>query len=341
MTVKGIGTRIGAGAARLIIWSLLASLVVCSGQELVSVPPPLETFPSVANSTILFLHAFKCGGTTLRQVFMSLAAANGWSGAVVPGCKTQRVFQFYDPPGGYICITHDNQVADQARAKWLVGGTKVMAGHFLWDFRTYVTQPYLLITTLRHPLELFVSGLQFKHRDKTRTLEEAASFSEAAMRDQMTWVDPTQVGFIRGLNDNNAATRVAYPNATVPAAAGGHAELLSLTRAAIKHLGTFFVVGVVEQYDGFIHVMRRTLDPNLEHPSIWEEALKIRNNGSPVHSEEVLSRIDHDVVRRFNETCLGYQWKVYEVALQLWDARCREVLPVSDHGRLCTLPGYA
>ena len=54
------------------------------------------------------------------------------------------------------------------------------------DFRTYVTQPYLLITTLRNPLELMVSATQFKHRDETRTLEEATSYVEARMRDHLT-----------------------------------------------------------------------------------------------------------------------------------------------------------
>ena len=52
-----------------------------------------------------------------------------------------------------------------------------------------------------------------------------------------------------------------------------------MSRAAIEHLGTFFVVGVVEQYEGFIHVLRRTMDPHLKNPGVWEEALEIRNNG--------------------------------------------------------------
>eukprot|EP00903_Cladosiphon_okamuranus_P011311 g10665.t2 len=254
--------------------------MTCCGETTESLPPPLGTFPSVANSTILFLHAFK---------------------------------------GGYLCITHFNQVADQERAKWLVGGIKVLAGHFLWDFRTYVTQPYLLITTLRNPLELIVSGLQFKNRDKTRTLQEATTFVEGEFRDQLTWEDPTQVGFIRGLVDNNSAAKVAFANATVPAVEGGPPEYVAMTRAAVEHLSTFFVVGVVEQYEGFIRVLSKTLDPELEHPSVWEEALEIRKNGSPVLSKDVLSGVDKDVVRRFNESCLGYQWEVYEIALQLWD----------------------
>lgn len=56
----------------------------------------------------------------------------------------------------------------------------------LSDFRMYVTQPYILITMLRNPLELAVSALQFKHRNQTRTLEEATSFVEGRMRDRLT-----------------------------------------------------------------------------------------------------------------------------------------------------------
>lgn len=39
------------------------------------------------------------------------------------------------------------------------------------------------------------------------------------------WEDPTQVGFIRGLLDNDGANKVAYPNASVPALVGGHNEV--------------------------------------------------------------------------------------------------------------------
>lgn len=56
-------------------------------------------------------------------------------------------------------------------------------------------------------------------------------------------------------------------------------QYLAMVRASVEHLSTFFVVGVIEQYEGFIHVLRRTMDPGLEHPSVWEDAVKIRKNG--------------------------------------------------------------
>lgn len=47
-------------AARLIAVSIVLSLVMtCCGQEVTSFEPPFGAFPSVANSTILFLHVFK------------------------------------------------------------------------------------------------------------------------------------------------------------------------------------------------------------------------------------------------------------------------------------------
>lgn len=54
-------------------------------------------------------------------------------------------------------------------------------------------------------------------------------------------------------------------------------------------------------------------------------------------SSEVLENINDELIRQFNAT-LTLQWKVYERAVELWDIRCREVLPASEHESLCTVP---
>lgn len=58
----------------------------------------------------------------------------------------------------------------------------------LSDFRNYVQEPYLLITTLRNPLELFVSALQFKNREQTRTLSGAVQLTTESMRTGLRYV---------------------------------------------------------------------------------------------------------------------------------------------------------
>ncbi len=52
-----------------------------------------------------------------------------------------------------------------------------------------------------------------------------------------------------------------------------------MAQTAVDNLNTFYVVGVVEQYRGFIEVLKYSLDPGLEHPSLWETAVEVKNNG--------------------------------------------------------------
>lgn len=54
---------------------------------------------------------------------------------------------------------------------------------------------------------------------------------------------------------------------------------MQLTQTAVDHLNTFYIVGVVEQYQGFIEVLKRTLDPEVKHPQLWKTAVGVRDNG--------------------------------------------------------------
>ena len=47
--------------------------------------------------------------------------------------------------------------------------------HPATGFQHVVQQPYVMFTTLRNPLELFVSGQQFKHRDATKLVSMVRS----------------------------------------------------------------------------------------------------------------------------------------------------------------------
>jgi len=66
----------------------------------------------------------QCGGTSLREVFMSLAEDRGWSGARVVGCKRQAEVQFYDPP---VCWTWQNSLVYTRKSffwSWLLSGAE-------------------------------------------------------------------------------------------------------------------------------------------------------------------------------------------------------------------------
>lgn len=52
-----------------------------------------------------------------------------------------------------------------------------------------------------------------------------------------------------------------------------------MAEEAVEHLNTFWVVGVVEQYAGFLEVLSRVLDPLSEYPEVWTAAHAVKNNG--------------------------------------------------------------
>ena len=54
---------------------------------------------------------------------------------------------------------------------------------------------------------------------------------------------------------------------------------MEMVNTAIENLNTFFVVGVVEQYRGFVEVLKRSLDPEAKHRDLWEHAVEVKNNG--------------------------------------------------------------
>lgn len=55
--------------------------------------------------------------------------------ATPPAHSTSRLFAFLafvDAQSGRICLNSRNELVDPQREKWLVKGTKLLAGHFLW-----------------------------------------------------------------------------------------------------------------------------------------------------------------------------------------------------------------
>lgn len=115
------------------------------------------------------------------------------------------------------------------------------------------------------------------------------------------------------------------------------AEIRLATVEGAINLQTFWLVGVVEQYTGFISVMRALIDSSNAHADLWEPHFKHKLNASPVQSPNVLASLDPDLVQQFNST-LSYQWLMYGHAVRLFTSRCREVLPRDLHVELCNVP---
>ncbi|CAM9368037.1 unnamed protein product [Ascophyllum nodosum] len=286
----------------------------------------------------MFLHVFKCAGSTLRRMLVDWARAEGSRGAIVVNCDNAKEH-------ATVCLNH-YKLLDEEVQKPYMARQKVLAGHFLWGFQEHLTRPYLMISALRNPLELFVSAQQYIHRKDTKTLSKAHTFVSRIMVKTLqsgghgaipgTWkqvskekIDtghsPDQVtGFIRRFV--GADRRELHGEGLERAA-----------RVAMENLEKLWVVGVVEQYSGFEEVLKRLLDPRGKHVKLWRQYAVRRYNSSKFKSSEVLENIDGDLVRQFNGT-LALQWEVYGKAVELWAVRCREVLSIDLHEKLCTVP---
>ncbi|CAN0156293.1 unnamed protein product, partial [Laminaria digitata] len=71
---------------------------------------------------------------------------------------------------GKVCLSR-YQLLDEEVQREHMANQKVLAGHFLWGFQRHIETPYLLITALRNPLELFVSGQQYINRKNAKTID--------------------------------------------------------------------------------------------------------------------------------------------------------------------------
>ncbi|CAM9450460.1 unnamed protein product [Ectocarpus sp. 12 AP-2014] len=306
-------------------------------------------FPPLEDSTVMFLHVFKCAGSTLRQMFVDWAKAEGESGAIVTSCNEVE-------KEGIICLASHELIKESVQMEML-SKQKVLAGHFIWGFQRLVEKPFLMVTSLRSPLEAFVSARQFLHPDMTETLDQASAadaqaFVSDAMLNALGIDGPGRV-VMRGERTTfgQKGRALLRGGRQSPDQLGGFIfrlvgqerakklHGLALSRAAdeaMKNLEAFWVVGVVEQYAGLQAVLKRLLDPDLKHPALWDKYSHRHSNRSPVDSRHVLAAIDPSLVRHFNDS-LALQWKVYEEAVGLWDARCREVLPITVHDAMCTV----
>ncbi|CAM9624712.1 unnamed protein product [Ectocarpus sp. 4 AP-2014] len=290
-------------------------------------------FPALEESTVMFLHVFKCAGSTLRRMMVAWAEAEGELGAIVHQCN-------YTSEAREICLTH-YQLIDEPVQLEVLSRQKVLAGHFLWGFQRHLKRPYLMVTALRNPLEVYVSAQQYTHKRKTRTLEKAQAFVSKAMRKTLR----QQYGGGPALGEEEMSSGRNSPpqiGGFVFRLVGGNKKQLygdkleMAVTEAITNLETFWLVGVVEQYAGFEEVLKLLLDPERKHDDVWQTYSTHQFNTSPVKSRDVMAALDPQLVRNFNGS-LALQWRVYEKAVALWDVRCRGALPVAMHEEMCTV----
>eukprot|EP00904_Undaria_pinnatifida_P010711 jgi/Undpi1/6770/HiC_scaffold_21.g09249.m1 len=287
--------------------------------------------------TLLFMHLWKCAGSSLRHLLRDWAELEEQSIAIVVRCDD--VISKDDK----ICL-HQHQLIDPRIQGPITREYHVLAGHFTWGFQAHVRQPYVMFTTLRNPLELFVSGQQYLNRKATRVLGDAVEFVEDAMKHTLKnhrarMAAAGETGSNGGglvVPEGKGGKAIGYIYRLVEAKGLGKRTLSEAAEAAMRNLDTFWLVGVVEQYGGFMAVLQGMMDPSKRHRALWKNYSVEKYNASPNGAEKVLGAVDPDLVDKFNQT-LAQQWEVYNYAVGLFRHRCHQVLHTRDLG-LCEAP---
>ncbi|CAB1112085.1 unnamed protein product [Ectocarpus sp. CCAP 1310/34] len=226
-------------------------------------------------TTLLFMHLWKCAGSSLRHLLRDWAEAKGQYIGIVVRC-TDVVSKT-----GKICLKRHSLINERFQAPF-IRLHQVVAGHFTW-------------------------GL---HRPKECS-EKWYSDMETTAFDQVV--------------------STAEPEGGV-----GGKTLSAGAQEAMDNLDTFWLVGVIEQYQGFMAVLQAMMDPNKSERDMWKRYAVGKYNTSPQGAGKVLAAIDPALVQEFNET-LSHQWEVYSYAVDLYKHRCRQMLHTRDLD-MCEVP---
>eukprot|EP00752_Nemacystus_decipiens_P018618 g16693.t1 len=279
-------------------------------------------------STLLFMHIWKCAGSSLRHLLRDWASLKGQDIGIVVRC-TDVVSQEKDT----VCLQRHALINETVQAPY-VRLKQVVAGHFTWGFQKHVQQPYVMFTTLRNPLELFVSGQQYLNRKASKHFAHAVSLVEETMTTAISnHILRGGVMMQEGMGNTKSVGfiyRLVDPGGTAPK------TLDVAATEAMEHLDTFWLVGVIEQYKGFLAVLKHMMDPLKSERKLWQRYAVGKYNTSPQGAGKVLGAIDPALVQRFNDT-LSHQWDVYSHAVELYKHRCKQMLHTRDL-ELCEVP---
>jgi len=128
---------------------------------------------SWTTSVVLFVHVYKSGGTTIRQLFRDWAAYCGQGGAFIQAgsCRNHWADQLPANNSQYICLGSYQAPLYLEEQGAIIRSRSVVAGHISFGFGRFIPEMSpVYITCLRHSLSRFVSALVYEHRHAWKNL---------------------------------------------------------------------------------------------------------------------------------------------------------------------------
>ena len=306
----------------------------------------------------LFLHIYKTGGTSNRELFANWAEAEGARFAQAGSCPDGAwMSKLAVDNRDYICLAPEKGSHTDAEGRTQVDmptprpsqmgivaeELDVIAGHFAWGFDHFVHRSHKYMTCLRNPKARYVSDIlyanRFTHKTSEMTLEQTVAFVEEHIMAPLTTK-------YRGIYAARLSSRM-YEKVTpgqklamINAGEEEQTEELEQQAAdmAIYHMQhNIAVVGLIEHYSVFVELVAGQLDPLVggtrKHDELWTSAYATRSNKHEGFDQsDVIPRLSEEVNARL-DSVLELDWKVYKAGCRVTYTQCNELVN-SQRGKL-------
>ena len=288
------------------------------------------------NRVVLFLHIYKTGGTTNRELFQHWSDECGLNYAQCGSCLNGTWMEkLPDNNTDYICLhgagVHRFPTPRNSQKDVLGSSIDVIAGHMAFGFHRYLNnKKYTYITCLRNPMSRFVSAILYEHRTMTTgmTRQEVVEFVTTKITSPYAnhsapyrGIYPAKLSGKMKESARHSSDSASHPGAQT------HESEREAVALSFAHLhNSFAVVGLLESYSVFIELVAGLLDPHRRHLEMWEKAKVVQSNKHEGFDQsDVLPLLSKHVVAQLNDT-VALDWEVYIEACRVSYTQCRRAV---------------
>ena len=294
---------------------------------------------------ILFLHIYKTGGTSNRDLFAKWAEEEGIRFAQAGSCPENAWMSKLEPDNNeYICLVPvkghtvdangrnriDMPTPRPSQMQVVSEQLDVIAGHFAWGFDHFVDRTHKYVTCLRNPTARYVSDIlyanRFTHKTSEMTLPQAVEFVEEHIFAKAT-------GKYRGIYAARLSSRMyekTKPQSPDEVVQTEEMEQHAADMAIFHLQNNIPVVGQIEHYAVFVELVAALLDPLIDHKrkhdELWTSAKVYHSNKHEGFDQsDVIPQLSVEAAARLNEL-LTLDWKVYRAGCSVTYHQCRQVV---------------
>ena len=298
---------------------------------------------------MVFVHVFKCGGSTIRRILRSYSKLCTVSLATLTECKfnsehkaegsrNRHVFpcklkDFYLPSNpdfsserAIIKISDKTSVIRNPHVNF-INKFDIIQGHVHYDMEGLPSFDTSYITWLRNPLSMLVSASMYVLSEEINGLSETALYNKIFDDLERRVVAPKHV-----VGSEKVYSMYAYYFLNESSTDLQHIKSATIVDKVKNNLKHFQTIGVLENQQVSIAMLRMLIDTRDDlSPQFWKSATKVQRNTQQsnlkhnITSSSVIETLKASRGALWTKIlrCLESEYQIYEYALDLHINSCK------------------